>query len=105
MRNLKIILLPLLLCLALPPSQSRAAGRLPYPPVPVVGYPGPGQRAGQAVPTWERGLVSAKDKVRRNIQIFCEFVLYFRNMTGGVLGLDLMAISMTLSRKDHKIRE
>ena len=72
MRNLKIILLPLLLCLALPPSQSRAAGRLPYS-VPVVGYPGPGQRAGQAVPTWERGLVSAKDKVRRNVKILCDF--------------------------------
>ena len=95
MNNPKTILLPFLLCLALPPTQSRAVGRLPYP-VPVVGNPGPGERAGQAVPTWEMGLGNAKDKVRKNAQILGDFLLYFRNMTGGAMGLDLMVISMTL---------
>ena len=65
MNTFKTFLLPLLLCLALPLTQSRAVGRLPYP-VPVQGYHGPGERVGQNVPTWEMGLVNAKDKVRRN---------------------------------------
>jgi hypothetical protein len=65
MNNLKTILLPLLLCISLPPTQSRAVGRLPYP-VPVLGYPVPGERVGQNTPAWEMGLGNAKDKVGRN---------------------------------------
>eukprot|EP00091_Calanus_sinicus_P014462 TRINITY_DN32011_c0_g1_i1.p1 TRINITY_DN32011_c0_g1~~TRINITY_DN32011_c0_g1_i1.p1 ORF type:complete len:142 (-),score=18.63 TRINITY_DN32011_c0_g1_i1:2-427(-) len=54
MNTLKTLLLPLLLCLALPPTQGRAAGRLPHP-VPVVGD-------GLAVPSWQMGLSNARDK-------------------------------------------